>query len=336
MTMIHLRCVDCGGKEVEICRTYTLKQGEHRTIYSCSACDRTFSETQNTPLVYLKTPIAVVVHVLSALTEGMGINAAARLYGVGKNSIYRWQKRLSGMKQTLLLYALTHQFLHQVIEGDELYTRVRKNVAPDESKGWTIVLMDRATRFIWEMGCGRKDRKLFKQAIRQLCRVMKQTDDLTLLTDGERRYGNILFEICHQVLRKGTRGRPKKTLRKGIKVRLKNKGAQAHKKGRKRPKYQAPFPEHPETIQNIATQDIHANHLEAFNTSLRRRCAAYRRRTNMYAKNTIRLQERLDVYWIVHNFVRTHFTTHKVPAVALGILEHGFSLHEIFWIQKIA
>ena len=266
----------------------------------------------------------------------MGINAAARLYGVGKNSIYRWQKRLSGMKQTLLLYALTHQFLHQVIEGDELYTRVRKNVAPDESQGWTIVLMDRATRFIWAMGCGRKDRKLFTQAIRQLCRVMKQTGDLTLLTDGERRYGNILFEICHQVLRKGTRGRPKKTLRKGIKVRLKNKGAQAHKKGRKRPKYQAPFPEHPETIQNIATQDIHANHLEAFNTSLRRRCAAYRRRTNMYAKNTIRLQERLDVYWIVHNFVRTHFTTHKVPAVALGILEHGFSLHEIFLIQKIA
>lgn len=48
--MIHLRCVDCGGKEVEICRTYTLKQGEHRPIYSCSACDRTFSETQNTPL----------------------------------------------------------------------------------------------------------------------------------------------------------------------------------------------------------------------------------------------------------------------------------------------
>jgi hypothetical protein len=28
----------------------------------------------------------------------------------------------------------------------------------------------------------------------------------------------------------------------------------------------------------------------------------------MYAKNTGRLQERLDVYWIVHNFVRVHFT----------------------------
>ncbi len=265
-----------------------------------------------------------MVHVLSARTEGMGINAAARLYGGSKKSLYRWQERLSGVKQTLLLYALTHQCLSQVIEGDALYTRVRKNVAPDESTGWTIVLMDRATRFMWT------------QAIRLLCRVLKQTGDLTLLTDGERRSGNSLFEICHQVLRNGKRGRPKKTLRKGVKVRLKNKGAQAHKKGRKRPKDQAPFPEHPETIQTITTQDIQANHLEAFHTSLRRRCAAYRRRTNMYAKNTVRLQERLDVYWIVHNFVRIHFTTHQVPAVALGILEHGFSLHDIFLIQKIA
>src|SRR5215831_17490539 len=90
-----------------------------------------------------------------------------------------------------------------------------------------------------------------------------------------------------------------------------------------------------EVVARFATE-IHANHLEAFHTSLRRRCAAYRRRTNMYAKETGRLQERLDVYWIVHNFVRVHFTTRRVPAVALGILDHGFALHELFLIQKAA
>ena len=89
-------------------------------------------------------------------------------------------------------------------------------------------------------------------------------------------------------------------------------------------------------LSSLDTTEIHANHLEAFHTSLRRRCAAYRRRTNMYAKKTGRLQERLDVYWIVHNFVRVHFTTRQVPAVALGILDHGFTLHEIFLIQKAA
>jgi len=234
------------------------------------------------------------------------------------------------------LFALTHQFLQQMIEGDELYTRVHKNMAPEESQGWTIALMDRATRFLWEMQCGRKDRKLFKNAMRLLCAVIQQTGDLTLLTDGERRYGSLLFELCSEALRTGKRGRPKKTLRKGVKVRLKNKGSQRHKRGRKRPKYQAPYPEHPDTAQPIATTEIPANHLEAFHTSLRRRCAAYRRRTNMYAKNTGRLQERLDVYWIVHNFVRVHFTTRQVPAVALGVLECGLSLNEILFIQKIA
>ena len=117
---------------------------------------------------------------------------------------------------------------------------------------------------------------------------------------------------------------------------VRNKGSQRHKRGRKRPKYQAPYPEHPDTAQPIATTDIHANHLEAFNTSLRRRCAAYRRRTNTYAKNQARLQERLDVYWIVHNFVRVHFTPHQVPAVALGVLQSGLSLNEVFFLQKIA
>ena len=53
-------------------------------------------------------------------------------------------------------------------------------------------------------------------------------------------------------------------------------------------------------------------------------------------KKTGRLQERLDVYWIVHNFVRVHFTTRQVPAVALGILDRGFGLHELFLIQKAA
>jgi hypothetical protein len=240
------------------------------------------------------------------------------------------------LKKTLLLFALTRQFLQQLIEGDELYTRVHKNMAPDESQGWTIVLMDRATRFIWHRHCGRKERQLFKKAMGLLCQVIQQTGDLTLLTDGERRYGSLLFELCSEALRTGKRGRPKKTLRKGVKVRLKNKGSQKHKRGPKRPKYQAPYPEHPDTAQPLDTKEIHANHLEAFNTSLRRRCAAYRRRTNMYAKKTGRLQERLDVYWIVHNFVRVHFTTRQVPAVALGILDHGFALHELFLIQKAA
>jgi hypothetical protein len=166
-----------------------------------------------------------------------------------------------------------------------------------------------------------------------LAQVVEQTADLTLLTDGERRYGNLLFEICQEVVRTGRPGRPKNTLPKGVKVRVKNKGSQAHKRGRKRPKYQAPHNEHPETDQNLTDADIHANHLEAFNSALRRKLACYRRRTNTYAKQQSTLQQRLDAHWVLHNFVRKHFTTKKVPAVAIGIIAIGLSWLQLFSIQ---
>jgi hypothetical protein len=80
----------------------------------------------------------------------------------------------------------------------------------------------------------------------------------------------------------------------------------------------------------MAETDIHANHLEGFNAGIRRKLACYRRRTNTYAKTDESLQTRLDVQWVLHNFIRPHFTTRQVPAVALGTLDHGLSLVQLF------
>ena len=99
--------------------------------------------------------------ILNALSEGLSINAATRVFSVGKNSIYRWQERLSSLQQTLMLYSLCQQFIQLVVEGDELYTKIGKNVPPSESEGWTIVLMERASRFIWALECGKRDERLF-------------------------------------------------------------------------------------------------------------------------------------------------------------------------------
>jgi hypothetical protein len=162
--------------------------------------------------------------------------------------------------------------------------------------------------------------------------VIEHTQDLTLLTDGERRYGNILFAICHQVIHDGRPARAKKRLPPGVRVRLKNKGS-SKKAGRKRPKYQAPVAEHPTPETKIDNSQIHANHVEAFNASWRRRNSAFRRKTNRYAKSRDNLQRTLDVQWLVHNFVRVHFTTKVVPAVKHGILEIGIAWSQLFMIR---
>ncbi len=59
------------------------------------------------------------------------------------------------------------------IEGDELYTKVEQNVPPSDSEGWTIVLMERASRFLWELHCGRKNQQLFEQALTCLAKVIE-------------------------------------------------------------------------------------------------------------------------------------------------------------------
>lgn len=333
MELPALRCHNCGTTELKPILTYETKWNGKRRILECTQCGSNFSETRGTILAGLRTALSTIILVLKVRSEGLGLNAATRVYGVSKNTILSWERKFALLKTVLFLYSLSHQFLQMIIEGDELYTKVGKNVPAEESQGWTIVLMDRASRFIFELGCGRKDRKLFKKAMRTLCRIIEKGQDITLVTDGERRYGSILFEICQELIHSGQRGRPRKVLRKGVKVRRKNKGSQTKRKGRKRARYEAPCREHPQTLQNIDNKDIHANHLEGFNASLRRRNSAYRRKTNTYAKTEPSLQRTLDVQWIVHNFVRLHFTTKVVPAVALGIIDRGLTWTELFSIK---
>jgi len=227
---------------------------------------------------------------------------------------------------------LCQKFILQFIEGDERYTKVKKNIPADESEDWTIALMDRAIRFTWDLQCDEKDRELSINAMSIISQIVENSEELALVSDGERRYGNMLFELCHKTICIGKRGRPAKTLKEMCLWAL-MKGSQDHTKEPKRDKYQRPQQEHLETTIILEDKEIHANHVEAFNAALRRKLSCYRRKTNTYAKNTNRLQTRLNVYWIIHNFVAKHFTTKQVPAVAQGVIEKGFSLGELFRVQ---
>ncbi len=105
-----------------------IRDGDLRQLYKCNDCGCCFSETKNTVIEGLRTPISRIIMVLTSLAEGTGINAITRIFFVGKNSIYRWQERLSSLQQTMMMYSLCHQFIQLVIEGDELYTKIDKNV----------------------------------------------------------------------------------------------------------------------------------------------------------------------------------------------------------------
>lgn len=285
---------------------------------------------------HLKSPISKVASVQRIRSEGVGLRATGRILGIHKNTVSKWEQLFADQKETLMLYSFCHEFVSLVFEGDELYTIVNKRTDPSASEGWTAVIMERSSRFIVEQQCGPKNADLFESVMATVCEYIDQTNDMAFFSDGERRYGNTLFSICSKVLRNGKPGRPSKVLPLGVKVRVKNKGDQKHKRGPKRDKYQAPVKEHPDTKQGVSDSDIHANHVEANNAAMRRRNSAYRRRTNTYAKTVSGLQRTLDAQLLIHNFVRKHWTTGVVPAVAMGVLCAPLGLEGILMMQQYA
>ncbi|MBF0176331.1 MAG: helix-turn-helix domain-containing protein [Magnetococcales bacterium] len=160
----------------------------------------------------LKSPIIKVASALKIRSEGMGLRATARVMGTHKNTISEWEKRFADQKETLMLYAFCHQFVSLTFEGDELYTIVGKRAEPLESKGWTAVIVERGSRFLVDQQCGVKDADLFTAVMSTVCQSIDQTQNLTFLSDGERRYGKILFSLCSEALQTGSKGRPPKVL----------------------------------------------------------------------------------------------------------------------------
>jgi hypothetical protein len=50
----------------------------------------------------------------------MGFNAVGRVFEISKNTLLEWERRFADLKDPLLIYALLHTFLTQLIEGDEV------------------------------------------------------------------------------------------------------------------------------------------------------------------------------------------------------------------------
>lgn len=285
-----LKCPSYGSLETSPFKCYHTVHNGTRQLLICKSCNTSFSETSNTAPENIKSPISKVAAALRLRSEGLGLRATDRVLQSNKRTSSEWESKFADLKVTLMLYAFCHEFVSLTFEGDELYTIVGKRIVPSESDDWTAVIMERTSHFIVDQRCGHKDAKLFKSVMETVCQYDDQTDDLSFLSDGKRRYGNVLFELCFATLQTGKRGRPRKVLQEGVRVRVKNKGTQKHKKGPKRPKYQSPQQEHPETKQALPESEIHANHVEAQNAAIRRRDSTFRRRTNTYAKTKEALQ----------------------------------------------
>ena len=61
LTSTPLYCPECGCQQIEAHKSYPVKAGGVRQLYYCPECKGYFSETHNTPLANLKTPLSRII-----------------------------------------------------------------------------------------------------------------------------------------------------------------------------------------------------------------------------------------------------------------------------------
>jgi len=157
--------------------------------------------------------------------------------------------------------------------------------------------MERESRYWLTAQVGVKETELFEQGMKNTWQWAEGASFIRLFSDGEPRYGQELWRLANVWLK--DRNLPKdygyrKVWREGVEVAMKIKGSQG------KPRRKWIRQEHPFTAIS-AKKDVHANHNEALNSSIRRRCSAYRRRQNHYAKTRSGLQRAITVQRLIYN-----------------------------------
>lgn len=198
---------------------------------------------------------------------------------------------------------------------------------PELSEGWTISFIERESRYWIEATAGLKNAQLFEDGVKRAWAWAQPSQWIRWFTDGERRYGNELWKIASIYLPSNETPPTypyRKVWREGLEVAMKIKGSQG------KPRREWVKQEHPFTTIS-PTSEVHANHVEAFNSALRRRATAYRRRQNHYAKVLKGLQRALNVQRLLHNWVRPHWGLgkKKTPAMAMGFINRPVTISEI-------
>ncbi len=103
----------------------------------CQACGKKQTSRLDTPMKDLKAPLAQVSMVLTAMAEGLGISAAARVFGHHPSTISNWMARCGRHSARLHEQLLFRKLEAGHVQLDELVTKVRNRV--ERVFVWTAV-----------------------------------------------------------------------------------------------------------------------------------------------------------------------------------------------------
>jgi transposase-like protein len=172
--------------------------------YRCTACDRTFAATHDTPLYRLKKPAELVTIVLTLLSHGCPLQAIVVAFGLDERTVAAWRDRAGRHGRRFHEHhVLSGQVELGHVQADELYV---KAVA---RRLWMAMAMAVPSR-LWLGGVisPRRDLTLILTVVRMVRRAARGLA-LLVCVDGLASYVTAFARVFRNPVRTGRAGRPR-------------------------------------------------------------------------------------------------------------------------------
>lgn len=309
--------------------------------YKCTECNRTFTETKGSIFYRVRTDRLIVTQVITLLAYGCPLQAIVQAFGFDERTIKAWWERAGVHCQAVHAHIIgSSQLDLQHVQADEIKVKTQGGSV------WMALALMVSTR-LWLGGAisATRDRALI-QAVADQIRAIALCRKLLLAVDGFKSYVTAFQRAFRtQLPRYGRWGRPPLVAWPNVAIVqvVKQRSAAGLSIERRIVQGCATM------VHTLlaATQDggnINTAYIERLNATFRQRLSWLTRRTRTLARQAETLVTGMYVVGCVYNLCdhhqslrlrlwidkRTYRWVQRTPAMAAGLTDHCWNMHELF------
>src|SRR5215207_7698211 len=312
-------------------------QAEQR--YVCHRCGRTFAATTGTAFYRLRTAADLVTVVLTLLSHGCPPQAIVAAFGLDERTVAGWLARAGSHCQQVHAHLVQQGQLDlQHVQADELWVKLVGQ------RVWMALALAVPSR-LWLGGAlsPHRDLVLITRLVQQV-RACAGRLDLLVCVDGLASYVTAFRRVFRTPVYTGRRGRPRLVLGAGF---LLGQVVKQYAKRRVVSVQQRVVQGTAAVLVATGTgHGIHTAYIERLNATFRSALAPLVRRGRAIAHKADTLTAGMYLVGGVYNFCWTHGSLRllapvgsgrkwqeRTPAMAAGLTDHPWSLHELLRYQ---
>ena len=329
-------------------------RGRSRQL-KCKVCKKCFMETQGTIFYGKKTDPKIIWQVITALAEGVGLQAASRIFKIKVETISKWLQEAARHAEAVNNYLL-HEVEVQQVQLDELWSLVGSKEAGEtrtERARWVWCAIDADHKLWLNFVVGDRSEANAQLLIHGLLLILAPECIPLFLSDGLAAYANALLRHYGEwvnIPRKHKKGRspkarfcalPRLIYAQVVKKRVGRKMVSVSQRviyGSKKAVEKVLIT----SVGNV----INTAFIERFNLSIRQHVAALGRKVQSLAKSEKGLISELALFQMYYNFCLPHGSLRKelttkgnqkwqkqTPGMSAGLTSRVWSLEEMMMMR---